>query len=157
MFFGHIRSSSLIQQPLHQPRFVLLTKHNKMEKQPLTNLGIATLIANLYALSQEDLQIEIDSIAMNFDSWLISHIILNPSQESYLINLPLLLKNQLKDKLTESLTNRNSIVFTKDETNSNKEGRGKLFGVDQINNSRYSEDLGVIIDSTLYVSISYSI
>lgn len=131
-----------------------------MEKTPLTNLGIATLIANLYALSQEDLQIEIDSIYQNFDSWIIDHILLNTSQQSYLSSLPVAFKNNLKDKFVYSLENRNPIVFVKDETNHlekvNKEGRGKLIGVNQKNSSQYSEDLGETIDNTLYVSINYS-
>lgn len=132
-----------------------------MEKQPLTNLGIATLIANLYALSQEDLQIEMDAIAFDFDSWIVTNIQLNQSQQEYLfLSLPLEFKANLKINLINNLSNRSPIVFTKKENDnklqSNAEGRGKLFGVDQNNRSSFSSDLGVITDDTLYVSISYS-
>lgn len=131
-----------------------------MEKQPLTNLGIATLIANLYALSLEDLQIEMDAIAFDFDSWITTHIELNPSQQEYLFNLPLEFKENLKLNFINNLSKRAPIVFTKTENDnklqSNAEGRGKLFGVDQKNRTSYSTDLGVITDETLYVSISYS-
>ncbi|WP_149914257.1 hypothetical protein [Sphingobacterium cavernae] len=131
-----------------------------MEKQPLTNLGIATLIANLYALTQEDLNAEIDTITLDFDSWIITHIDLDQSQQDYLSNLPLDFKENLKLKFINNLVERAPIVFTKAENDnklrSNAEGRGKLFGVDQKNRSSYSSDLGVITDDTLYVSISYS-
>ena len=131
-----------------------------MEQQPLTNLGIATLIANLYALSQNELEVEIDALAFDFDSWIITHIQLNQSQQEYLLfGLPLEFKENLKLKLIDNLTHRNPIVFMKNENkpSRNAEGRGKLFGVEQQNTSTYNSDLGVIKEDTLSISINYSI
>ena len=131
-----------------------------MEKYPLTNLGIASLVANLYSLPQEDLQNEIDALAQNFNLWIVSHISLNAEQETYFLSLPSAFKKNLQDKLINSLSNRSSIVFTKDESNqaekSNAEGRGKLFGVDDKSTSSYSSDIGTIVDETLHVYINYS-
>jgi len=149
-----------MQGPKQPTRFVILTKHKSMEKQSLTNLGIATLIANLYALPPEELKLEIDAMALDFDSWVINHIYLNASQEEYLLQLPIAFKSNLKRKLINNLAKGSPIVFTKvepsDSDDKDREGRGKLFGINQESTSSYSTTLGIVTDETLYISINYS-
>lgn len=55
---------------------------------PLSTRGVADLITYLYALPDDQLIAEANSIKSDFRAWVESHFLLSPKQQSYLNNLP---------------------------------------------------------------------
>jgi hypothetical protein len=138
--------------------------NNIMEKHPLTNLGIAQLIAELYALNDNALQVEVDSLLLDFDSWILNHIELNIHQQQYLTQLPLAVKNSMQIQVANSMSLRSPIIFTKAVPMSNpsepeppKEGRGKLIGVKRTSTNNYNKLIGIVNQDILEIDISYAI
>lgn len=134
-----------------------------MEKHPLTNLGIAQLIAELYALNDAQLQVEIDSILLDFDSWILNHIELNIHQQNYLSQLPVEVKTCIQVQVANSMTLRSPIIFTKAVPMSNpsdpeppKEGRGKLIGLKSTTTNNYNSVIGLVNQDILEIDISYA-
>jgi len=55
-----------------------------MEKQPLTPMGVQALLDDLYALPDEQLQREAQSLARDFGGWLSSHFELTADQAQFI-------------------------------------------------------------------------
>jgi hypothetical protein len=55
-----------------------------MAQEPLTPTGIATKQSDLYALSNNNLQLQVDAIKANFRAWLKTNFIFSAAQETYL-------------------------------------------------------------------------
>lgn len=132
-------------------------------KHELTNVGIAQLMADLYALPASALQVEIDALRLDLDAWIEKHIVLNPDQLAYLQQLPTTFKSTLQAQLDHSLSHRSSVLFTKQTKpistyadDKKEEGRGKLIGLSRTNSASYMEDVGVIEQDTLHIDISYA-
>jgi len=58
-----------------------------MAQEPLTPAGVQQKQDDLYALSNNQLQAEVDLIRADFRSWMKDNFILNSSQETYLDNM----------------------------------------------------------------------
>lgn len=134
-----------------------------MEKHRLSNLGIAQLIAELYALSDDELQVEVDSLLLDFDSWILNHIELNIHQQKYLSRLPILVKNSMQAQLADSFSLRSPIIFTnvipmnnQSDSEPPEEGRGKLIGIKSTSTINYNQTIGIIIQDLLEINISYA-
>lgn len=56
-------------------------------KQPFTPEGAANVLANLYALPNDELQLEAQAFGHNLKQWLVQHFELNAHQEAYLEQL----------------------------------------------------------------------
>lgn len=55
-----------------------------MAQEPLTSTGIATKQSDLYALSNNNLQLEVDAMLADFRAWLKTNFIFSTAQASYL-------------------------------------------------------------------------
>jgi len=135
-----------------------------MVKHPLSNLGIAQLIAELYAFNDAELQVEIDSLLLDFDSWILNHVELNMHQRQYLTQLPANVKDSIQMQVANSMSLRSPIIFTKAVPMSNpsdpeppEEGRGKLIGVKRTSTNSYNKTIGILNQDILEISISYAI
>ncbi|GGC43157.1 hypothetical protein GCM10011386_39280 [Parapedobacter defluvii] len=57
-----------------------------MEKQPLTPTGVQTVLNELYALPDEQLQQQARGLAFDFSGWISEHFTLTPSQAQFIEN-----------------------------------------------------------------------
>lgn len=58
-----------------------------MSKFPFTTEGVQDKLVELYALSDEDLNLQADKIESNFEVWMDENFILNSAQKTFMNNM----------------------------------------------------------------------
>ncbi len=83
-----------------------------MAQEPLTSSGIATKQSDLYALSNNNLQLEVDSINTDFRGWLKTNFIFTSTQEAYLDSMDNNFIDFAAEQTAYAVKNRLTINFT---------------------------------------------
>src|SRR5690606_24991932 len=80
---------------------------------PLTTEGVATLVADLYALPDAQLHIEALSAHSNFGEWLLQKFELDTAQVAYLSGISLPYLNYMGANVAYALNHRLELVLVK--------------------------------------------
>ncbi|MFN0291949.1 hypothetical protein [Pedobacter helvus] len=130
-----------------------------MEKFPFTDQGAADLIATLYQLSDQDLQLEANTAGSDFSLWISEYFELDQDQLDYLDGVdPQWIGHAAADTKV-FLENRKPILLhkmSKPVQKSENGDRGKLLDLDKKQSANYSEQNGYSESEELLFSISYN-
>jgi len=86
-----------------------------MTKQPFTPAGVKQKTAELYALSNLDLDTQSNLVITDFRQWMNNNFTLDSTQQTYLTNLDQGFVNTLARSVSNALNNRVPINLTKAE------------------------------------------
>ena len=128
-----------------------------MAKKQFTSVGVQALQQELYALSDDALQVEANAARSEFQDWLIDHFELTNSQKAYVDNLDPdfiahasgLVSHYIGHRLPMSL---NAEAPPEDDD----EGRGKLILFNESQQVVYRQTEGALATGHLQVSIRYT-
>jgi len=109
-----------------------------MEKVPFTKEGVSHKVAELYALSQSELDKQAFSLQQDFGSWMHEHFDLTDSQSEFIEQLPADYSLYLGTEIGAGVRIRLPIVIDIPDENLGS----KLVGVDKRSSKTY--DKGVI-------------
>ncbi len=98
-----------------------------MEAQPFTSAGVAALMAELYALTDEQLAEQVNEINSDFISWMETNFTLSADQQSYLENMDIQFIQAAAANVGLAVKNRLTVTVTFDGSS----GSGSLKLVQQ--------------------------
>lgn len=130
-----------------------------MQKFPFTDSGLQDLLAQLYALDDQQLQQQAQAMAEDFPGWLQEHFLFEQDQLDFLAGLPQSFIQSAAADCSYCAANRLPINMVKDQQRSDPpaegEDRGKLIDLDKKSSARFSPAESFRASGSLTITISY--
>lgn len=127
-------------------------------KQPFTPEGAANVLARLYALPDDALQMEAQAFAHHLKDWLRAHFELNAHQEAYLEQLNAEATTFYAQQGSFCMANRLPIkleVAPKQATTNGKDDQGKIVYTENKATAIANSEGELLAEGTLYYHIRY--
>jgi hypothetical protein len=130
-----------------------------MQKFPFTDSGLQDLLSQLYALDDQQLQQQADTISADFPTWLTDHFLFDQSQLNFLASAPESFIQSAAADCSYYVANRLPITMVKDQQRSDPpeegEDRGKLIDLDKKSSASFSPPESHSSSGSLTITISY--
>lgn len=118
-------------------------------KEPLTPAGIASKLADLYALSDSLLRAEAVLIRDDFRNWMDDNFTMTTDQEGYLDGFPADYEEFLADMLYVAVKNRRPVVYTPPDTTARA---SKLLPISDTFEWEYNPDVETFLSGALDIT-----
>jgi len=126
-----------------------------MEKVPFNSLGVSQLISNLYALSDQALDLELIALETDPKKWLTTHFDFTEGQTAYLSQMDNKFLMAMAFEISDHLDDRSPVALLKEDRPQDGDDRGKLLQFSYTSKDIYSLAGGHQFTKTLLIQISY--